>query len=302
MNKINELQNQEKMLKYRFAHKYLYAKAKSKYNISFTLSIVVLMGGMVPYITEKFSAHLAIGATVVTIVGWILNTIDNNKRKIAVDFQEYVDSSLFEFKINKDIIPNLNKLDSIANELVIDNRKEYEQEIDPSNRDGVYNWYADVSTLPLEVARVVCQHENTRWENRQRGQYSKLIVGVIVIVVAGFALKVHIAEEDWINIFCIAPIVSELVKVLAANYKTTKAINSAQELIDDSYLNIEQKKSRYNKKKNMENSQKIQRYINEYRKNNVSVPEALYKKMKEKEQLKSTQFIHMRVREIFEHL
>ncbi len=296
MNDINTKQNEERILKYLFAQRYLYSKAKEKFNISFIVSIIILILGLIPSFSDTI--FMVFITAIGIILSFVMQLINNNKRKLAVDFQEYVDRYLFGFKIDKKNITNLNKLEEISNELIISNANEYRKEIDPSNRHGVYNWYTDVSLLPLDVARVVCQNENVRWENRQRGLYSNIIIVVILVTMLIFGIKIYIFKEKWYNIFCIFPIIFEFFKVLLANHNVIKSIKNAQEAINDLYLNIEEKKNKYSKRKFKDESLNIQQCIKGYRLNNISIPDFIYKKMKEKEQIKSTEFITLRVQNI----
>lgn len=300
MNDINTKQNEERILKYLFAQRYLYSKAKEKFNISFIVSIIILILGLIPSFSDTI--FMAFITAIGIILSFVMQLINNNKRKLAVDFQEYVDRYLFGFKIDKKNITNLNKLEEISNELIISNANEYRKEIDPRNRHGVYNWYTDVSLLPLNVARVVCQNENVRWENRQRGLYSNIIIVVILAIMLIFGVKIYIFKEKWYNIFCVFPIIFEFFKVLLANHNVIKSINNAQENINDLYLNIEEKKNKYSKRKFKDESLNIQQCIKDYRLNNISIPDFIYKKMKEKEQIKSTEFITLRVQNILNNL
>lgn len=300
MNNINNKQNEEKILKYLFTQRYLYSKAKGKFNISFIASIGILILGLIPSFADTF--FMVFATVIAMILSFIMELINNNKRKLAVDFQEYIDRYLFEFKIDKRTIANLNRLEEISNEIVIENNEEYQKQIDPSNEKGVYNWYTDVSLLPLDVARIVCQNENVRWENRQRGLYSNIILILILAIILIFGIKIYIFKEKWYNIFYIFPIIFEFFKVLWSNHNVIKSINNAQETINDLYLNIEERKNKYSKRKFKDESLNIQECIKEYRLNNISIPDFIYKRMKKKEQIKSTEFITLRIENILNNL
>lgn len=298
MNKINEKQNQEKILKYLVAQRFLYSTSKKKYSLSFILGIVISIMGLIPYITQKYEMYLVVISSINLVFSFIMNNISKNKRNLAVDFQEYIDRSLFEFKIDKNTIKNLNKLDNIANDIIIDNREYYNKQIDPNNNHGVYNWYSDVSPLKLDIARIVCQNENIRWENRQRGLYSKIILGIITCIAVVYGIKIFILNQSIINFCCVFPLIFEFAKVLYENIKVIKSIGKAEEIIGDLYIDIEQKKDKYSNRKFKEKSLDIQKCINEYRQNNIAIPDFIYNKMKAKEQRKSTEFTTAKIENI----
>lgn len=101
MNDINTKQNEERILKYLFAQRYLYSKAKEKFNISFIVSIIILILGLIPSFSDTI--FMAFITVIGIILSFVMQLINNNKRKLAVDFQEYVDRYLFGFKIDKKI-------------------------------------------------------------------------------------------------------------------------------------------------------------------------------------------------------
>ena len=302
MNNINQKQNEEKILKYLFVQRVLYAKSKEIGNITLFISIFFYSIGVIPYFSENFKNETLVITTLGIISVLIMKSLNKNKKEKAVDYQEYVDRTLFEFKIDKKIIPSLNKLEDEANEIILKNREKYQKSIDPNYKYRVYNWYTDVSNLPLDISRVVCQNENIRWENRQRQLYSKVIIGVVLVLLCISCSKVYKYNEPLVNLLYVVPIVLEFWEMLKENKAVIKAIGEAQNIISDLYLNIENKKQRYNKKKFKDESITVQENIRKYRLNNISIPEFLYKRMKEKEQLKSNDFMAMRVREILNNM
>jgi hypothetical protein len=258
--------------------------------------------GIIPYFCKNYKNEILIATTLGIVSVLIMESINKNKKEKAVDYQEYIDRSLFEFKIDKKTIPNLNKLEDAANEIILKNRGKYEKSLEPNYKYTVYNWYSDVLNLPLDISRVVCQNENVRWENRQRQLYSRVIVGVVLILICISGVKVYKYNESLIKLLYVVPIVLEFWKIVKENRSVIKAIGEAQNIISDLYLNIENKGNRYNKRKFKDESITVQENIRKYRLNNICIPEFLYKKMKEKEQSKSNDFIAMRVREILNNM
>ncbi|HEY8890352.1 MAG TPA: S-4TM family putative pore-forming effector [Clostridium sp.] len=302
MNNINQKQNKEKILKYLFAQRTLYKKCKKLFGITLVISIFVYLIGVIPHFSKSFSMASLIFSSVCVIAYLFIEIKNQSIKKNAVDFQEYIDRTLFEFKINKKIIPNLNKLDNKSNEIILSNYKKYQQSIDPNYKYTVYNWYSNTSSLPIDIARVVCQNENIRWENRQRELYTIILGGVIILLVLLTGAKVYRYNEPAINLLYAIPVAIEFIKIIIFNIKAIKAIGEAEEIITGLYINIEMKGNRYNKRKIAEQSLIVQEKIREYRLNNISIPEFLYKKMKLKEQQKSTDFISLKITEILNNI
>lgn len=298
MNNINVKQNENKILKYLFCQRFMYKKYKKIAKFIFLISMLIWILGLIPYASETFD-HIKLTVSGIGIFGIIIAEIIGDRlREVAVDYQEYIDRSLFEFRIDKNIIPNLSKLDNKANDIIISNKGSFEKEIEPNYSYSLYDWYSDVSQLPLDIARVVCQNENIRWENRQRKLYSNILICVITCMVATTIIKINILNESYFNILTLAPIVGELLKTIIKNNVVTKSILEIEEIISELYINIENRGIKYNKKKIKEQSLEIQVRIRKYRLNNVSIPEFIYKKMKVKEQNLSSEFIQLKVDEI----
>ncbi|MGV3075993.1 S-4TM family putative pore-forming effector [Clostridium baratii] len=302
MNNINKCQNEEKILKYLFSQRYLYEICKKISKCMLGISTIIWISGIIPYSADWFNNSKLLLSFIGT-VGIIITEIKGDKvRELAVDFQDYIDRTLFEMKKDKNIIPNLCKLDNKANDIVIENRNEYEKSIKPDYEFSIYNWYSDVSKLPLDIARVVCQNENIRWENRQRKLYSNILIISIIAMVLITLIKINIFNESFFNVLTLAPIVGELIKIVIKNNTVIKAIAEVEDIISSLYINIEERGSRYNKKNITQKSLEIQIKIRKYRLNNISIPEFIYKKMKVKEQKKSSDFIEMKVDEILNNI
>ena len=301
-NSINKDQNEEKILKYLFTQRFLYKKCKNIAKGILFISIIVWLLGIIPYSSEKFDQIKLVISTITTIIVFVTESISDKIKELAVDYQDYIDRSLFGLKKDKNIIPNLLKLDNKANDIIISNREDYEKSIDPDYEFTVYNWYSDVSELPLDIARIVCQNENIRWEKRQRTFYSKILIAIIILLIALTSIKIFLFKESCLNILTVVPIVAELSKIIRQNNIVSKTIDDVEEIISALYINIEEKGKKYNKRKIKEESLNIQSHIRKYRLNSVSIPEFIYKKLKFKEQKSSNDFIELKVREVLNNL
>ena len=279
-NSINKDQNEEKILKYLFTQRFLYKKCKNIAKGILFISIIVWLLGIIPYSSEKFDNIKLVISTIATIIVFVTESIGDKIKALAVDYQDYIDRSLFGLKKDKNIIPNLLKLDNKANDIIISNKEDYEKSIDPDYKFTVYNWYSDVSELPLDIARIVCQNENIRWEKRQRKLYSKLLIVIIILLITLTSIKIFLFKESYLNILTLVPIVVELFKIIRQNNIVSKTIDEAEDIISALYINIEEKGKKYNKRKIKEESLNIQLHIRNYRLNNVSIPEFIYNKLK----------------------
>lgn len=248
MNNINKYQNEEKILKYLFSQRHLYKTCKRISKYMLIISVIIWVVGIIPYDLEWFNNFKLLLSFVGTAGIIITEIIGDKVRELAVDFQEYIDRTLFEMKKDKNIISNLCKLDNKASDIVIENRSEYEKSIKPDYKFSIYNWYSDVSELPLDIARVVCQNENIRWENRQRKLYSNILIVIIIVMLLITLIKINIFNESYFNVLTLVPIVGELIKIIIKNNTVIKAIGEVEDIISSLYINIEEKGIRYNKK------------------------------------------------------
>jgi hypothetical protein len=76
------------------------------------------------------------------------------------------------------------------------------------------NWYpAVVGSLPLEIARIVCQRSNCWWDSKQRRAYAVWIIALVIVVLVGilaFGLVGGLAIEE-LFLAVLAPMLPAIV-------------------------------------------------------------------------------------------
>lgn len=300
---INMQQNDERILKYLFAQRILYAECKRRTYVGIILGIVLYIAGVLPIEVAYYKEGKMIVSILMTVVVGLMTYCNNQKRILAVDFKEYVDRQLYGMKIEKKVISNLNQLETEANKLVQRYPKKYKKQINPSESYKVYNWYSDVSNLPQDIGCIVCQYENCEWEQAQRIAYSMLLIGLVLIISLGMIIKKIVFHESiFMCIYCM-PILVEIIKIMIQNYKTVKITKKVNAKLDEVFTYIvDKKKAGYSSRYLMNKVAQIQKYINAYRRNNIDVPDWFYRLKLKKQAYKTEQIQKLRIEEMLKIL
>ena len=302
LNDINVKQNKEEFLLYFFTQRKLYSKAKKINLLLFWIGVAIYILGLLPIVKSKFDYYYNVATVAWIVISQILNDRSVLTKLMAAEYQEYIDRSMFEFPINNDIISNLDKLRRCAIDLKIKNNKEFNEKVKPNVKETVYNWYSDVSNLPIEIARIFCQNENCHWENKLRRDYNKILYFLIITAVSTYVylLVKYYSGYAIFNLIYAVPISIEIIKLINHNNAIVKICDELEDRMNRVYTYISEKLEDMDNQYLYNESIAIQRKIFEYRKTNIPVPNFIYNFLRKRYQKESNQFIKMLKDEILE--
>jgi SMODS-associating 4TM effector domain len=179
MNAITKEQNTDRQLLRLAAQRQLYAKAKNILGWHVFLSgplAVALAFGILAF--PQYKAHVALWGLIVTLCDLVWFTPWQKKiRASAAGIQELFDCDVLnlpwdELKVGKRPDP----------ELVKGQAKKYEKK--SKTMPKLTNWYSPkVASLPLHIARIVCQRSNCWWDSEQRRLYANVVITIVAIVI-----------------------------------------------------------------------------------------------------------------------
>lgn len=213
MNSIPTKQNSERQLQRLAAQRQLYATAKTVFGWQFVISapIAVVLAFSVN-IYPPLKPFVALWGILVTVcdIAW-LNPWQERLRNTAARVQESFDCDVLDLpwnqlKAGKRPDPELEKEQA-------DKYKTWE-----ASMPTIYDWYSkEVGSLPLHIARLVCQRSNCWWDAKQRRRYAiTVIVSVIAIFIAVLFLSISngFKIED-----CVLKVVVPLSPTLLLGYR-----------------------------------------------------------------------------------
>lgn len=302
LNDINKKQNKEEFLLYFFTQRKLYSNAKIINLLLFWIGVAIYILGLSPIVKNNFDYHYNLATVIWIVISQILNDRSVSIKLMAAEYQEYIDRSLFGFPINDDIISNLDKLKRCAIGLKIKHNKEFNEKVKPNAKKTIYNWYSDVSNLPIEIARLFCQNENCHWENKLRRDYNKVLYFLIITVISTYVylLVKYYSGYAIFNLIYAVPVSIEIMKLIKHNNDIIKICDELEDRMNRVYTYISEKLEDMDNQYLYNESIAIQRKIFEYRKTNIPVPNFLYNFLRKRYQKESNQFIKMLKDEILE--
>jgi len=302
LNDINAKQNKEEILLYFFTQRKLYSKAKKINHMLFWIGVGIYILGLLPIAKSNFDYYFNVATVAWIVISQILNDRSVSTKLMAAEYQEYIDRSLFLFPVNNDIISNLDKLRRYALDLKIKYDNEFNEKIKPNAKETVFNWYSNVSNLPIEIARIFCQNENSHWESKLRRDYIKILYFLIITAVSIYVyfLVKYYSGYAILNLIYAVPISIEIIKLIKHNSAIVKICDELEDRMNRVYTYISEKLEDMDNQYLYNESVAIQRKIFEYRKNNIPVPNFIYNFLRKRYQKESNQFIKMLTDEILE--
>lgn len=193
---IPDIQNAPEQLERLAAQRQLYSKAKRVFATgaiaSFAAAIVWLPLATVFPTLRAWAALYGIAIAILDIA--ILEPWQKRSQKAAADIQECFDCDVLQIPQNRFKGCDVLDLETVA-EMAACHR----------HRDKEFlklrDWYPrSVGSLPLPLARLVCQRTNVRWDARLRLVYSGWILGVIALICVAsiaFGILAHLTVEQW---------------------------------------------------------------------------------------------------------
>jgi len=209
----------------------------------------------------------------------ISQKITQYKKQAAV-IQESFDCEVFSLPCNEitTILP--------ADEEILINAKEY-QKIEP-DFNSLINWHSiEIGTLPLPIARIICQRSNCSWDKQIRDKFNSLL---LLISISLFLILFIISLVDEFSVLnMLQNIVIPFLPFFIFIYKYRQDQNNAVKRLHDlkEKLNIMWKKilaSPQDSNELLNFSRKIQDEIFRLRKINPLIFDWFYKKNKDSQQ------------------
>ncbi len=184
-NTISQDQNTTRQLERLAAQRYLYSTAKHFLIVQLFLDLVSpIVLAVIIALFPGFGIYGALIALLILVSGFYLESLQSSKREQAAGVQELFDCELLDMQCQDLIARNIP--DTIE---IMEAAEKYKRS-DPTYK-ALKNWYpSEVDTLPLYLARLVCQRMNCLWDVQLRRKYLQWVgltfffLCVIVLMVA----------------------------------------------------------------------------------------------------------------------
>jgi hypothetical protein len=178
MNDITSKQNSEKQLRRLAAQRQLYSTAKGIFGVQLVLGgPIAVTCAITALAIPSVEGYVAVCGVVITLVDlfW-LEPWQKRLRERAARIQEIFDCDVLQLSWND--IKVGSKPDT---ELVKEQADKYFKYV--QNPLPLSNWYPTVvGSLPVDMARIVCQRSNCWWDSNQRKHYATLVVATLAVI------------------------------------------------------------------------------------------------------------------------
>lgn len=178
MNDIIEKQNSEKQLLRLAAQRQLYSTAKRIFGAQLFLGgPIAVICAISALALPSVEGYVAVWAVVITLCDlfW-LELWQKRLKDRAAKIQEMFDCDVLNLSWND--IKVGKKPDA---ELVKEQADKYFKHI--QNPLPLSNWYPTVvGSLPIDMARIVCQRSNCWWDSSQRKHYATIVVTTLAVI------------------------------------------------------------------------------------------------------------------------
>lgn len=292
-NSINSDQNKTEYLRYRYVLRKYYSIEKSIQKFIISIVIIIYLMGLIPTIKDFKPISL------IPMIWLVLSLYLERKKNIlhskAIEFHEYCDRKMFELSIYDGIINHKDILykDAISITESTKDKKNFEEMVKEQHKTSIKNWHSNISNLPLNIARIVAQDENVKWDKNQREIYQKILCGTIGILTLIFGCIVYFTTKNAVDILYSIPMLIELLKLTLDNYDSIMRGESTSKEIGKAYNYINNNGKSYDLNFINSISMDIQLRIYNNRKNSIPVPDIIYKLFRKKLQIDSNSYIEI---------
>ena len=183
MNNIPTIQNSQRQLERLAAQRELYSSAKKFHVVQIFLTVVIPVALAILALNyESFSVPAAIFGVASFIADiLIIEPIINKRKEKAAKIQELFDCDVLELPKSP-----LKTVQEIKVEEVLQNYDAHSKIA--TNIEKIKDWYRPVTlgSLPIHVARVICQRTNCWWDSKLRKNYAttlRIICGLVFITI-----------------------------------------------------------------------------------------------------------------------
>lgn len=182
MNNIPSKQNEQKQLERLAAQRELYSAAKVIQGWQILLNLFLpLLGAAVAMKYDCITVYVALYGIIIAVLDpMIFDKMISYRKEKAAKIQELFDCDILGLKHS----PLKTSNDSMVEDVLT----HYNAHAKIStNIEKIKDWYpANIGSLPLKIARLICQRTNCYWDSRLRERFSNIIalLGISVLVIA----------------------------------------------------------------------------------------------------------------------
>src|SRR5260370_42505819 len=185
---ISQDQNTPEQLERLAAQRYLYSRAKRLLTGQLFLDLVSpIILAIIVALFPNFGIYAALIALIILVSDFSLESLQSSKREQAEGVQELFDCDLLDMQCQDLIARN------IPDTIEIMKAAEKYKRSDPTYK-ALKNWYpSEVDTLPLYLARLVCQRMNCLWDVQLRRKYLQ-VVGIMFFILCVIVMTVALVK------------------------------------------------------------------------------------------------------------
>lgn len=282
MNNIAAKQNELPQLQKLSAQRELYSSAKVLLGIQLFLNIPGTIAlSIVALLQPDFGAYTAAAGLALILCDMLFfERAIKDRKEQAVKIQEMFDCEVLHLPKSP-----LKLVSDVAIEDIL-NHYQVHSKIQ-SNIEKIRNWYpVVVNTLPLYVARVICQRANCRWDVRLREKY----VMALILIGVGFFTAIFIAcvVENllFLQFILIASTVIPMFQFIIKQYfENRDSIKRLQDLIAFAEVNWQDTLNGKSEACITEGSRRLQDEIYTHRCETPLILDWFYKMFRDKDEL-----------------
>lgn len=288
MSEINEKQNKIEFMRYQFCIRYLYTVEKRIYIFTMFINLVIFLLGSIPLINA--SEYFFVVPILWMPINQYFDSIRLRYHNNAVNYHEYKDRIMYNLNIPLGMIPKKQTIlqDSIT---LVERSKVKERFVNMMNanhKTTIRDWYNDFSDYPLNLATIMSQDENTKWELRQRKLYQRLLYVILGILIITSCIIIQVKSYEIVSSLYVIPFVLALWNEVSNNRVVIEELKNCRENIGNVYCSIKNSNSNYVFIDEIRETVQMKMFL--LRKDSNSVPNCIYKIFRLKLQKESNQY------------
>jgi len=195
MNSITSRQNEQKQLERLAAQREIYSFAKRLHLLQIALTVIIpIILFVISSIWNNILTYSALFGIVIFIIdGILLRSIIKEQKLKAAKIQELFDCDVLELDSS-----SLKIVNDITVEEILLNYNAHNKI--KTNIEKIRDWYpTNIKSLPISIARIICQRANCWWDSKLRIRYSNFLkyFGLIIFLflfIYSFIAKVSLIE------------------------------------------------------------------------------------------------------------
>lgn len=287
MNNIVLRQNEQKSIEILAAQRITYTQGKKLQTFEFFISVILvvffnLLALAIQKFAEDYLFELNIFIAFVVSIALlmsegILNPSIIKRKEKGAKLQELFDCYVLDIdhnSIKMGVSPDYESIHSLYKKFTSDK----------GDIKLLKDWYSkDVGDVPIEYGRIICQRSNFWWDATLRLRYRKFI-----IILAIFLFLFLLAVTSFVGLTFNSFLINVLIPFLPALILVVKRVNQhSQAISSKKYLKEKVEEvwedilvSDMSDSELYSISRELQNEIFENRKNNILIPEFIYKKLR----------------------